>query len=228
MFSRQELFEFFSNSYTPAQVVRALTELAKYDTSIDPEASEFPTEITEQLEGAFEITEAAVKEYRQIQESNLAQTQKMAVELASAKAQNLNPQIFNAMVEIVVEGAVSQAATLHQMQRAAFSGTMSHLNAQFLGEQRDLSVQQIEAMTKLLNEPEKLKQLLEEFDVKPIEQTELDLHTVINEETLDFDADEFLSEVATGKKPRIIPKTAKDTKALVKNLIKKASLRVAS
>ncbi len=228
MFSRQELFDFFSNLYTPAQVMRALAELAKYDVSINPEASEFPTEITEQLEGAFEITEAAVKEYRQIQESNLAQTQKLAVELAEQKAQNLNPQIFSALVEIVVEGAVSQAATLHQMQRAAFSGTMSHLNAQFLGEQRDLSVQQIEAMAKLLNEPEKLKQLLEEFDVRSVEQTELDLYAANDEETFDFDADEFLSEVATEKKPRIIPKTAKDTKSLVRSLVKKVSARVAS
>ena len=66
MFTREELFEFFGDRYSPAQIKEALGELAKHDETIDPEGAEFPASITERLEQVFQIAGDAIASAKQL------------------------------------------------------------------------------------------------------------------------------------------------------------------
>ena len=223
MFSREELFEFFSDRYSPDQITQALQQL-----NIDPKAQEFPATITEQLEQVFTIVENAVTVSKQLNgSSDLAQVEKLAIEIATQQASGIPTEVFSAMVEIVAGQAMSQAAVLSQVKTAVFKQTLADLDVRSLTELGQDSAAKVQAMIHLLNDPEKLNQILDDYGIRPsnevVEEMEL-----LNSDTEDFNADKFLQEVAGGESDFFTQEkqpTLFDTKAMVKSLISRSKVR---
>lgn len=80
MLTREELFELFENQYSQEQVLGAIAQLAVKDNSINPDASEFPSSIVDQLKAILKPPKkvknqlAPVKEPEQLTEAEEEET----------------------------------------------------------------------------------------------------------------------------------------------------------
>lgn len=225
MFNREELFEYFSDRYTKTQIIAALHKLAE-SSGIDPEAEEFSSEITTSLERIFQIIEDAAKAQKQLapnSPSSIAQIQKIALDLASDRAVQLPVEIFQSLVEILVGEALVSAQVLSQIQEAALKQALAQKNQESLENLGNDAATRIQLALKLVNDPETLERLLQEFGVKAISQTEKDFAAAHTQS--EFDPDAFLQEVADSQVGELsAPKTIADTKALIKTFISSKKL----
>jgi 3-hydroxyacyl-CoA dehydrogenase len=114
MFTREELFEYFSGQYTSEQIMNALHQLSKHDNEIDPEADEFPVTITERLEQTFKIVEDAVSQQKALTGNTsslgVTEVEKLAIEIATERAANIPADVFRGMVEIIAGEAMSSTS----------------------------------------------------------------------------------------------------------------------
>ncbi|MBD2771126.1 hypothetical protein [Iningainema tapete] len=233
MFSREELFEYFSDKYTPTQIIAALHKLAESDKELNPEAEEFHTSITERLDQVIRIVEDAFNAQKQLGEGSpqpLANVQKMAIDMAAKQAVHLPNRVFESLVEILVGEAIANAQMLAQIQESALKQALAQKSQESLENLGQDAATRIQLAMRLVNDPEKLDRILEEFGVQPIAETETQMQVLTNTCTIDFDPDAFLEEVAGGKKLEEIPEekrarkpqTLADTKAMVKALVSRS------
>jgi|GEM_PF-6079089 hypothetical protein len=194
MFSRRELFEYFSDRYTEAQVVKALQVLAKYDASIDPDSVMFQASITEQLEGAFDVGEKALDSSPSL---SLFDAAEVAIEASEKRQLNLDPRIFNELIYIVAERAIARAVALHSFENAVFDSASTQLNAEQLEKIRDKNDRQIKAFQLIANDDERINKILEEYGVNSQQQTEewITTYERVLEEDEDFDPEAYLTEL---------------------------------
>jgi hypothetical protein len=224
MFTREELFEYFAGQYSEEQIINALEELSKHDSEIDPDAEEFPTTITERLEQVFKIVEEAINQQKVLTENttnnvspSLVQVEKLAIEIATERAANIPADVFRGMVEIIAGEAIAKATVLHQISDAVFKHTLAQLNTKSLSEINQESAKQISQITQLLTNPEKLEKILDDYGINSSSQAQTELEEMTTMKT-EFDAWEFLNEVAQAKKPNT-PQTILDTRQLTQTLI---------
>lgn len=223
MFSRDELFEYFGDRYNQTQIIAALHKLAEFDSEIDPEGNSFPSEVTDKLEQVFKIIEDALNQQKRLggdKEGAIAQVQKIAIDLASDRAVNVPQNVFNSLVEIVVGEAILNAEVLAQIQQAALKQALAQKSSQSLEDLSNDAATRIQLALKLVNDPDKLNRMLEEFGVHPVLEIETKLQT-LHSSTDGFDPDAFLAEVSQGKNGGEVtsPKTLADTKAMVKAFV---------
>ncbi|MDJ0678202.1 MAG: hypothetical protein QNJ36_22930 [Calothrix sp. MO_167.B42] len=222
MFTREELFEYFSGQYTSEQIMNALHQLSKHDSEIDPEADEFPVTITEQLEQAFKIVEDAVNQQKALTGNmsslGVAEVEKLAIEIATNRAVNIPADVFREMVEIVAGEAIAKATVLHQISDAVLKHTLADLNTKSLEEINQESATRISKITQLLANPEQLDKILDDYGIRSSSQVQSDVQEMTTVQT-EFDVEQFLMEVAAGKKSNLIPKTVMDSKVLAQTLV---------
>ncbi|MEA5574069.1 hypothetical protein [Calothrix sp. UHCC 0171] len=224
MFTREELFEYFAGLYSQEQIINALEELSKHNSEIDPNAEEFPTTITERLEQVFKIVEEAINQQKVLTENttnnaspSLVQVEKLAIEIATERAANIPADVFRGMVEIIAGEAIAKATVLHQISDAVLKHTLAQLNTKSLSEINQESAKQISQITQLLTDPEKLEKILDDYGINSSSQVQTELEEMTTM-TTEFDAGEFLNEVAQAKKPNT-PQTILDTRQLTQTLI---------
>lgn len=233
MFTREELFEYFSDRYTPTQIIAILHKLAEEDQTLDPEALEFPAAITDRLEAAFKIVEMAIAQQKTLAgtapqtESDLAQIEKLAIDMAVQSAINIPIEILPSIVEIVAGEEVARAAAISRMRDAVFRHALSEMDAKRFEQFSQESAENIQLILRLVNDPQKLKQILGDYGLKSNDEVVTEFQALTSTCTVDFDPDAFLEEVTNGKKLEEIPensravkpKTLADTKAMVKALV---------
>jgi hypothetical protein len=224
MFTREELFEYFAGQYSDEQIMNALEELSKHDNEIAPNADQFPATITERLEQVFKIVEEAINQQKVLTENttnnispSLVQVEKLAIEIATERAANIPADVFRGMVEIIAGEAIAKATVLHQISDAVLKHTLAQLNTKSLSEINQESAKQISQITQLLTDPEKLERILDDYGINSSSQVQTELEEMTTMKT-EFDAWEFLNEVAQTKKPNT-PKTILDTRQLTQTLI---------
>lgn len=222
MFTKEELFEYFSGQYSSEQIIDALDQLSKYDSEIDPEANEFPVTITERLEEAFKIVEDAVTKQKALaadtSANGVAEVEKLAIEIATNRAVDIPTEVFRGMVEIVAGEAIAKATVLHQISDAVLKHTLADLNTKSLEEVNQESVKRISQITQLLAKPEKLDKILDDYGIRSSSQVQSDFQEMTTSNT-EFDVEQFWMEVAAGKKSNITLKTIKDSKVLAQTLV---------
>lgn len=198
MFQRQELIEYFSGQYTEEQVHKALKALAKYDNSVNPDGEIFADEITEQLEGAFEIGEKVLDSSHS--HFSIIEATEVAIDAAAKSNLNLNPRVFDELIYIVSERAIARAAALNKIGEAVFDSASAQLDAEQLEKLRDRNERQIKAFQLIASNDERINKILGEYGVNTTEQTQEWIETydrVLDEEDEDFDPAQYLVELNT-------------------------------
>jgi hypothetical protein len=223
MFTKEELFEYFSGQYTPEQIMNALHQLSKHNNEIDPQANEFPVSITESLEQAFTIVEDAFNQQKALtgdatSSLGVAEVEKLAIEIATHRAANIPADVFRGMVEIVAGEAIAKATVLHQISDAVLKHTLADLNTKSLEEINQESASRISQITQLLVNPEQLDRILNDYGIRSSSQVQSDFQEMTTLKT-EFDVDQFLMEVTAGKKPNLKPKTVMDSRVLAQTLV---------
>lgn len=228
-YTRTELFQHFDN-YSQEQVTQALEKLAQIDKQLDPNAEEFEESIIEQMEDIFSIIQDA---FRQVAEgiastkqlpgtSGLAQIEQTAINLASDRAIAIPIDAIRGLIEILETEAIVEAVVLHEQKKRVRESALLQLEANSLVESNQLSNQRIEALNKLIRDPEKLDEILEEHGFLTTEEAQRQHNELIASCSIDFDVDAYLDEV-NQKKPQ--PKTIHDTKRIAKALVTRSLRR---
>jgi hypothetical protein len=96
---------------------------------------------------------------------------------------------------------------------------LAQLNTKSLSEINQESAKQISQITQLLTDPEKLEKILDDYGINSSSQVQTELEEMTTM-TTEFDAGEFLNEVAQAKKLNT-PQTILDTRQLTQTLIKR-------
>lgn len=220
-YTRTELFQHFDN-YSQEQVTQALEKLAEIDKQLDPNAEEFEESIIEQLEDIFSIIQDAIASTKQLPgTSSLAQIEQTAINLASDRAVAIPIDAVRGLIEILETEAIVEAVALHEQKKRVRDSALLQLEANSLVESSQLSNQRIEALNKLIRDPEKLDEILEEHGFLTVEEAERQHNELTASCSIDFDVDAYLDEV-NKKKPQPQPKTIHDTKRLATALVKRS------
>jgi len=148
----------------------------------------------------------------------VAEVEKLAIEIATNRAVNIPADVFRGMVEIVAGEAIAKATVLHQISDAVLKHTLADLNTKSLEEINQESATRISQITQLLANPEQLDKILDDYGIRSSSQVKSDVQEMITVKT-EFDVEQFLMEVAAGKKSNLIPKTVIDSKVLAKTLV---------
>jgi predicted house-cleaning NTP pyrophosphatase (Maf/HAM1 superfamily) len=224
MFTRTELFDYFQDDYTEQQVVEALKAIARYDKSLNPEGEEFPDEITEQLEGAFETVEKVLADSPNL---SLAEVKQAAVVEAARNHPEVDTRILQEILYIATERAIAQAATFGQIEQAVFDAANAQLTAEQLEKLRDKNNRQISAWQLIGNDDERINKILEEYGVNSKQQTQEWIETyerVLEDDDEDFDASAYLSELkaVVGEDPAKKSLTKSQSRKVIKHLFQSA------
>lgn len=224
MFTRQELFEYFAESYTSEQVESALEAIARYDKTVNPKGEEFPDEITEQLEGAFEIGEKVITESPNL---TITEARKIAVATATESHPDMDTRIMGEILYIVTERAIARAAQLRRLEDGIFDAATAQLDAEALEKMRDKNERLIRAYQLIGSDDERINKILSEYGVNSQAQTQemIDSWEAAYSEPDDeeFDASQWLTELnelteeQQPKKP-----TRSQSRKLVKHLFNSA------
>ncbi|MBW4675917.1 MAG: hypothetical protein KME52_18420 [Desmonostoc geniculatum HA4340-LM1] len=218
MFTREELFEYFGDRYSPTQIHEALSELAKHDVIINPDAEEFPATITERLEQVLQVVSDAIASNKQLTgSSDLAQIEQTAINLATERDFAIPIDTLKGLIEILDAEAAVEAVTLFQRRKAIREGVLNQLETNAIAAANEQAAKRMDALNKLCSDPEVLDQILQDYGL--LSSTEADRqHLELTAScSLDFDTDAFLAEVSSEKK--LLPKTVGDTQRLAKSLI---------
>lgn len=127
MFTKEQLFEYFSDRYTDLQVIDALRVMRDHGADVDPEGDEFSPDITEELEKVFELAGFAINSQKHLpaseQESEAIQ---QATEMAANIIPNVNRQMMAGMIRVVMSGAVAQANAIATFEAKVFQRALDH------------------------------------------------------------------------------------------------------
>lgn len=205
MFTRNQINEYFS-SHSKATIDRALTELAKYDPSIDPKGDSFDDLITEQLEQVLETLDEAIALNLPVQETTA---------FAVSKGQQLGfpQQIFESLVTAAIEEGVITAIALNKVKTDTVAQTSAYLAVEELKNSQELTNAQIAFVTQIMGDKSKLDAVLQTYGVRD---------AVVPEPKMDekFDVDEYLQECRLGESPKL---HNGDRTRLIASLVKAAT-----
>jgi hypothetical protein len=123
------------------------------------------------------------------------------------------------LIQILEAEAIVEAVVLYEQKKRVRDSALLQLEANSLIESNQLSNQRIEALNKLIRDPQKLDEILEEHGFLTVEEAGRQHLELTASCSIDFDVDAYLDEV-NQKKPQ--PKTIHDTKRIVKTLVTRA------
>jgi hypothetical protein len=225
MFTREELFEYFGANYSHEQIEKALYILSEHSTEVDPDAAEFPTSITEQLERIFNVVEAAADSQKSLNGTgevhDLAQIQSDCIAIAEAQSLRIPNEIFDGMTQILIGEGVAQAAVQHQIVSEVRRQTLSQLQKNDLSELNQDTATRIAQITTLFSDPNTLDKILADYGLDTKPEFISGLNNLTSESTPDFDVDAFFAEKGVENPEVKKPQTIQDTQALVRSLVKR-------
>ncbi|WP_445634498.1 hypothetical protein NSTC745_06321 [Nostoc sp. DSM 114161] len=218
-YTKAELFQHFEGEYTQAQIIKGLTELAKIDSSINPDGDEFDESIVEQLEDTFCLIQDAVDKQKLLaaKGETLVPVEQIAMELAQGQASDTPIQVFKGFVDIVAGEAIARAVLEHQISETVYNQTLTDLDVKSLEAKNQQAANRIALMSHLIQNPQTVERILEDYGINSNANTQTQLLETTTSCTLEFNPEEFLLEVGAPKKSQTIP----DTQMLTKQLLKR-------
>lgn len=219
MFTREELFEYFSDRYSKEQVEAALITLHE-KSSIDPKAEEYPASITDKLEQVFDIVSDAIASSKQLPGSTLATVEQTAVKLAGDRHLDISLDVIQGIISIVDAEAAVEAYALHERRKAVREGVLTQLEMNDLAEANEQAAKRIDGLRQLCKDPDVLDQILADYNLLPQDEASREHLQLTASCSLEFDPEKFLSEVNPEKKPQV--RAIADTQRLAKALITRA------
>ncbi|MBN3947333.1 MAG: hypothetical protein HWQ38_13010, partial [Nostoc sp. NMS7] len=168
-FTRAELFELLSASYSPQQIIAGLEQLAASDPTVDPNAEEFPVEISDRLERLFNLAQATLDKSKLLGGSgNLANIQTGAMDMATEQLQlvGVSRETFKAFLDIVAGKTVAQALAVHEFEQELFDEITSELDARSLQRRTEQGFDEIAFIYQLAKNPEIRQQITQEYGLK--------------------------------------------------------------
>jgi hypothetical protein len=220
-YTRAELFQHFEGEYSQSQVIKGLTELAKIDKQINPDADEFDESIIEQLEDTFHLIQDAVDKHKLLAQKgeNLVPVEQIAMDLVGDRASSIPLDVFKGFIEIVAGEAIARAVLEHQLSKSVYEQTLTDLDIKALSCKNRDTANRIALMSHLINNPQTVEKILLDYGIN----SETRLPEIANSCSIDFDPDAFLAEVSDPKKTPSVPttlRTVQDTKMFTQKLLK--------
>ncbi|MEA5566691.1 hypothetical protein [Anabaena sp. UHCC 0399] len=224
-FTRQELFELLSASYSPEKIIAGLEELAKTDPSIDPNGEEFDVEVSDRLEKLFNLAETVIDEAKRLGSGgSLSNLQSQAINTAvqQLQAQGITQETFKAFLEIAAGTTVAQAFAVHNFKTQLFDDISQELDVQFLQERTQAGVEEIALIYQIIKNPQTKEKIIQEYGLKTSAQVQTEIQTLTQTSTPEFDALKFCQELdlPVGEKKSVQPKTIQDLRSLTKHFLK--------
>ncbi|MBD2302869.1 hypothetical protein [Nostoc sp. FACHB-190] len=225
-FTRAELFELLSASYSPQQIIAGLEQLASTDSTIDPNAEHFPVEISDRLERLFNLAQKTLDQSKLLGGgSNLANIQTDAIESVSEQLQieGVSRETFKAFLDIVAGKAVAKALAVHQFEQELFHQIKGELDVESLQQQTQAGLEEVAFIYQLAKNPEIRQRITQDYRLKTAQEIRQEVQTLTNSATSGFDPKAFLDELGlpTPEKKSIQPTTIQDLKNLTRSLFQK-------
>lgn len=218
MFTREDLFLYFSDRFAREKITQALQELAKVDEAINPDAVEFDGSIVERMEQIFKVIDDAIASNKQLLgTSDLAAIEQTAINLAERRSINIQVDTLKGLIEILDAEAAVEAVSLFQRRKVIREGVLNQLETNALASANEQAAKRMDALNRLCSDPEVLDQILQDYGLLPAADSDKQYLELTASCSIDFDTDAFLSEVSSEKKSQ--PKTVGDTQRLAKSLI---------
>ncbi|MEJ6486044.1 hypothetical protein N0Y54_33085 [Nostoc punctiforme UO1] len=226
IFTRAELFELLSANYKPEQIIAGLEQLAQSDPAVDPNAQEFPVDISDRLERLFNLAQATLDKSKLLGgESNLANIQTHAIESVSEQLHlaGVSRETFKAFLDIVAGKTVAQALAVHEFEQELFDEITNELDARSLQRRTEQGFDEIAFIYQLAKNPEIRQQITQEYGLKTGDEIKQQVQTLTTAATVGFDPKAFLDElgVPTSEKKSKQPATIQDLKNLTRSLLSK-------
>ncbi|AUB43279.1 hypothetical protein COO91_09452 (plasmid) [Nostoc flagelliforme CCNUN1] len=223
-FTRAELFELLSANYSPQEIIAGLKQLATSDSTVDPNAEEFPVEISDRLERLFNLAQATLDKSKLLGgSSNLANIQTHAIDMATEQLQlvGVSRETFKAFLDIVAGKTVAQALAVHEFEQELFDEITSELDARSLQRRTEQGFDEIAFIYQLAKNPEIRQQITQEYGLKTGDEIKQQVQTLTTAATVGFDPKAFLDElgVPTSEKKSTRPATIQDLKNLTRSLL---------
>ncbi|MBE9003056.1 hypothetical protein IQ274_34020 [Nostoc sp. LEGE 12447] len=224
IFTRAELFELLSANYKPEQIIAGLEQLAQSDPTVDPNAEEFPVEISDRLEKLFSLAQTTLDQSKLLGgESNLANIQTHAIESVSEQLHlaGVSRETFKAFLDIVAGKTVAQALAVHEFEQELFDEITSELDARSLQRRTEQGFDEIAFIYQLAKNPEIRQQITQEYGLKTGDEVKQEVEKLTNTATSGFDPQAFLQElgVPAPEKKSKLPATIQDMKNLTRSLL---------
>ncbi|MCW5318284.1 hypothetical protein GTQ43_32505 [Nostoc sp. KVJ3] len=224
IFTRAELFELLSASYSPEQIIAGLEQLAQSDPAVDPNAQEFPVDISDRLERLFNLAQATLNKSKLLGGSgNLANIQTGAMDMATEqlRVEGVSRETFKAFLDIVAGKTVAQALAVHEFEQELFDEITSELDARSLQRRTEQGFDEIAFIYQLAKNPEIRQQITQEYGLKTGDEIKQQVQTLTTAATVGFDPKAFLDElgVPTSEKKSTRPATIQDLKNLTRSLL---------
>ncbi|MBD2451706.1 hypothetical protein H6G76_32230 [Nostoc sp. FACHB-152] len=225
-FTRAELFELLSASYSPQQIIAGLEQLACSDPTIDPNAEQFPVEISDCLERLFNLAQKTLDQSKLLGGgSNLANIQTDAIESVSEQLQieGVSRETFKAFLDIVAGKAVAKALAVHQFEQELFNQIKSELDVESLQQQTQAGFEEVAFIYQLARNPEIRQRITQDYGLKTAQEIRQEVQMLTNSATSGFDPKAFLDELGlpTLEKKSTQPTTIQDMKNLTRSLLSK-------
>lgn len=227
MFTSAELFEYFGANYSTEQIEKALHILAEHSSDVDPQATEFPASITEQLEQIFNVIEAALINQKSLNGTeevhDLAQIQSDCITIANRQSLRIPNELFDSMTQILIGEGIAQAAIQHKIVDEVRRQTLSQLQSNSLSDLNQETAVRIAQITTLFSDPKTVDKILADYGLETQGNFGTALNNLANTSTPDFDIDAFFEEkgVENSTTKKLVPQTIHDTKAIVRSLVRK-------
>lgn len=224
-FTREELFELLSASYSPDKILAGLQELAKTDPSIDPDGEEFDVGVSDRLERLFNLAETVIDEAKRLGAGgSLSNLQSQAINTAvqQLQAQGITQETFKAFLEIAAGTTVAQAFAVHNFKTQLFEDISQELDVQFLQERTQAGVEEIALIYQIIKDPQTKEKIISEYGLKTPQQLQNEIQILTETSTPEFDALKFFEEVGlpVEEKKSVQPKTIQDLRSLTRHLFK--------
>jgi hypothetical protein len=223
-FTRAELFELLSASYSPEQIIAGLEQLAQSDPAVDPNAQEFPVDISDRLERLFNLAQTTLDQSKLLGGSgNLANIQTGAMDMVTEQLQlvGVSRETFKAFLDIVAGKTVAQALAVHEFEQELFDEITSELDARSLQRRTEQGFDEIAFIYQLAKDPKIRQQITQEYGLKTGDEIKQQVQTLTTAATVGFDPKAFLDElgVPTSEKKSTRPATIQDLKNLTRCLL---------
>lgn len=223
-FTRAELFELLSASYSPQQIIAGLEQLAQSDSTVEPNAIEYPVEISDRLERLFNLAQTTLDQSKLLGgESNLANIQTHAIENVSEQLHlvGVSRETFKAFLDIVAGKTVAQAVAVHEFEQELFDEITSELDARSLQRRTEQGFDEIAFIYQLAKDPQIRQQITNDYRLKTGDEIKKQVQTLTTAATVGFDPKAFLDElgVPTPEKKSKLPATIPDLTNLTRSLL---------
>ncbi|MBH8575651.1 hypothetical protein I8752_22105 [Nostocaceae cyanobacterium CENA369] len=212
--------------YSTEKIIAGLQELAKFDSSIDPEAEQFSINVVDRLERLFNLAQTTLDKSKLLGGGNsLANIQTQAIESVSEqlRIEGVSQETFKAFLDIVAGKVVAQAFAVHQFEQELFDEIKSELDVESLQQRTQNGFEEIAFIYQLAKNPEIRQQITKDYGFKTGVEIKQEVQSLTQTSTPGFDPEAFLQElkVPTPEKKSTQPTTIQDMKNLTRCLFRK-------